>query len=287
MCVSTPFDPHEFDQLIEDSKDLQSDSMRAAREDLAETVELGRELRVKDELDPEEGEAYASARREIIRTGLFGAGALAAAGFGAALLGLESTPAFASAPTDVQILQSNASIEVLAVNTYKTALTLPYIGGSSANAVVKAFAETTMAQHEEHLKAFNAAAQALGGRPQNNADPALVPVVKAAVAKITGPEGVVALALELEQAAAETYVKGTGVLRSTSARKLTASVMGVEAQHASILLAVQALLKANAPQLIALPPNAAQLPAAAGSIGFPNAFFPDSNARPLAEGALS
>jgi len=280
------FDPRPLNELIEQSSDLQSDTMAQAHQGLAETVELGQELRSRGELDPYEAEAVAAERRSMLRTGLFGAGALAAAGFGAALFSLESTPAFASTPTDVQILQSNASIEVLAVNTYKTALTLPYIGGSSANGVIKAFAETTMAQHMQHLSAFNAAVKSLGGTPQNSADPALVPVVKAAVAKITGPEGVVALALELEQAAAETYVKATGVITSSSARTLTASVMGVEAQHASILLAVQALLKGNAPQLIALPPNAAALPAAAGSIGFPDAFFPTVNARPLMEGAV-
>jgi hypothetical protein len=64
--------------------------------------------------------------------------------------------------------------------------------------------------------------------------------------------------------------------------------MGVEAQHASVLLAVQALLNANAPQLITLAPgNVANLPAAAGSVGFPDAFFPTDQARPALEGALS
>ena len=40
--------------------------------------------------------------------------------------------------------------------TYKTALTLPYIGGSSANAVVAKFAKVTMGQHAQHADAFNA-----------------------------------------------------------------------------------------------------------------------------------
>jgi hypothetical protein len=98
---------------------------------------------------------------------------------------------------------------------------------------------------------------------------------------------VVALALELEQGAAETYVADVAALSDANAKKVTASIMGVEAQHASILLAVQALLAGNAAQLIALPPNAAALPAAAGSVGFPNAFFPTNQARPATEGALS
>ena len=68
----------------------------------------------------------------------------AAAGLGTALLALFDTPAFADSSTDIQILQTAASIEVLAVATYKTALTLPFIGGSSANGGVKAFATQTM-----------------------------------------------------------------------------------------------------------------------------------------------
>ena len=51
--------------------------------------------------------------------------------------------------------------------------------------------------------------------------------------------------------------------------------MGVEAQHVAILYAVQALVAAGAADLIALPPDAAKLPAAAGSVGFPDAFYPD------------
>ncbi len=63
--------------------------------------------------------------------------------------------------------------------------------------------------------------------------------------------------------------------------------MGVEAQHAAVLLAVQALLKGGAPQLISLAPGTvAQLPAAAGSVGFPNAFYPTSAAAPASQGAV-
>ena len=203
----------------------------------------------------------------------------------AALDAVAASPAFAASSPDVRILQTASSIEVLAVATYTTALTLPFIGGSSANPVVKAFAMTTMQQHQEHLAAFNAAVSRLGGKAQADPDPALAAVVQAAVPGLTGPAPVVALALELEQGAAETYVAATAALADANARKLTASVMGVEAQHASVLLAVQALLAGGAPQLIALPPDAASLPAAAGSVGFPNAFFPTDMARSATEGA--
>ena len=134
-------------------------------------------------------------------------------------------PPSASSSSDVQILQTAASIENLAVSTYKTALTLPYIGGSSANPVVTKFAQVTMGQHAQHADAFNAAVKSLGGKAQHKPDPAFVPVVKKAVAGLgsatpaQGALGVVALALELENIAAETYVKDTALAKSRRTRR--------------------------------------------------------------------
>ena len=105
---------------------------------------------------------------------------------------------------------------------------------------------------------------------------------------LQGALGVVGLALELENIAAETYVKDTTLVSSTSNKALFASIMGIEAQHVAVLLAVQALLKADAPQLISLsePATVEALPAAAGSVGFPNAFYPTSSAAPAKQGAV-
>ena len=84
-----------------------------------------------------------------------------------------------------------------------------------------------------------------------------------------------------------TYVKDTVLAKSTTNKALFASIMGIEAQHASVLLAVQALLQAGAPQLISLAPGtAAMLPAAAGSVGFPNAFYKTNQAAPASQGAV-
>ena len=114
----------------------------------------------------------------------------------------------------------------------------------------------------------------------------LLGVVEKAKPMLTTPGAVVDLALELEDGAAATYVVNTGNHKDANARSVTASIMGVEAQHSAILRAVKALLAANAAQLIALPPDAAALPAAAGSIGFPDGFFPTTGARPAKEGAV-
>ena len=187
---------------------------------------------------------------------------------------------------DIQTLQTAASIEVLAIATYDAALGLPFIGGSSANGVVKAFAMKTKDQHADHLQGFNAAATQLGGKAQNSPDPKYLPVVNAAKPMLKSPADVVALAITLEDVAAETYTKNVSEVSSSDLRQLFAGVAGVEAQHKAILLAVQALLKGGHPELIALPPNAAKLPAAAGSVGFPDTFFPTRAASPATEGAV-
>jgi hypothetical protein len=279
-------DEHALDALIEQSDDLHRDSMRATMEPLAELTELGREKRANQSVGLDEVSEFRARRGEILRDLPFGKGALAAVGFGAVLLALMETPAFADQASDVSMLQTAASIENLAIATYGVALTLPFIGGTSANGVVKAFVTKTRAQHMDHVAAFNAAVTQLGGKAQTQPDPVLLGVVNKAKPGLTGPGPVVALAIELETGAAQTYVANTGAVSDANARKVFASIMGVEAQHVAVLLAVQALVAGGAADLIALPPDAAKLPAAAGSVGFPDSFFKTDQARPATEGAV-
>ena len=268
---------------LEESQDLQSDAMRATREPLAALVEIGQERRARG-IDPDEVRQFHEDRRAGVLERL-GTGALAAGGFGAVLLALTATAANA-AGDDVQILQTAASLENLAVATYGVALTLPFIGGASANAVVKAFAMKTKGQHVEHAQAFNAAAQQLGGKAQTNPDPVLLGVVNQAKPTLTGPAEVVDLAIKLETGAAETYNANTAALSDKNARNVTASIMGVEAQHVAVLNAVKGVLVTGHPEFIALPPPLDKLPAAAGSFGFPDAFLKTDQARPADEGAV-
>jgi len=282
-------DPRALNELLEESQDLQADALRPTHEALDELVELNHSPNDEDHAS---NQAFHVEHQDRLRASLGATTLLGAAG-GAALVGLLASPAFASSSSDVQILQTANSIENLAISTYKTALTLPYIGGSAANPVVTKFCQVTMGQHMQHDDAFSAAVKQLGGKAQNASDPAFVPVVNKAVKSITaatpsaGALQVVALALELENIAAETYVKDTVLAKSTTNKALFASIMGIEAQHASVLLAVQALLQAGAPQLISLAPGtAAMLPAAAGSVGFPNAFYKTNQAAPAGQGAV-
>jgi hypothetical protein len=276
------YDERTLRQLTVESQDLQSDALKATRDGLDEFVAVSREQSTTDPaLRAADAEGHAFTSKAA-------AGALVAGGFGVAVATLlQSGVASAATNNDIPILQTAASIEVLAVATYTKALTLPYIGGSSANAVVKAFVTETRSQHSAHLAAFNAAVKSLGGKEQNNPDPKYDKVVAAAVPKLTTAADVVTLAKTLELVAAETYVNDCSTLSSTSARKVMASIMGVEAQHVAVLDAVGALLAAGAPQLIALSPtNVTKLPAAAGSVGIPYPFWPTSEASPASEGAV-
>jgi hypothetical protein len=280
-----PIDDLRLRDLLEQSHDIHSDAMRVTHDSLDELVELGHEDRRNGDVLVAT-DADVASRNATLLGGFPTTGMLAGAGLGTAMVALLASPAFADKTMDVQMLQTAASLENLAVATYGTALTLDFIGGASANGVVKAFAQMTMAQHADHAKAFNAAATRLGGKAQTDPDPALVQVVNNAVPGLTDAAKVVALALELENTATSTYVANVPNFSNKNGRSVTASIMGVEAQHAATLSAVGALLAAGAADLIALPPDAAALPAAAGSVGFPNAFIKTDMARPADEGAV-
>ena len=267
--MQNKIDEGRFRDLLEESDDLQAGAMRTARTGLDDYAEAARE-------------ACVSAGRDASRWGPVAA----AAGVAGGMMLLGSPSAWAAAADDVAALQTAASLENLAVLTYQTALTLPFVGGSSANPVVKAFATKTMGQHSEHAMAFNAAAQRLGGKPQTGSDPKYAEVVKAAVPKLKGPADVIGLAITLEDVAAQTYVKNVGLVTTAELRQLFASVAGVQSQHKAVLLAAQALVKANAPQLMALPPDLTKLPATAGSVGLPDTFYPTTMAAPVEEGAI-
>ncbi|GAA2999365.1 hypothetical protein GCM10020229_09640 [Kitasatospora albolonga] len=211
-------------------------------------------------------------------------GVLAGVAGAAALFG--SARAFAATATadDIMALQTAASLENLAVSVYQTAATLPFI--KDGNKTVAAFIAKTTEQHQAHAKAFNSAATQAGGKAQTGPDPKYKAVVDQTLPTIKGPADVVKLAITLEDVAAQTYTKNVAQVSNADLRKLFASVAPVEAQHRATLLAVQALLAGNAADLITIPVDPAKLPAAAGSVGFPDAFYPTKDASPISEGAV-
>ena len=278
-------DERALNGLIEESEDLQSDAMRQAKATLPELVDI-REDERDDESDPEDFERLRQSRRDVVsKLGISAGGGLLAGGLGAALVGILAAPASAQTKkVDVQILQTASSLEILAVATYGAALGLPFI--KDGNPVVVAFAETTRKQHNEHRKAFQAQTKALGGRKQKQANPKYAPVVEDMKPQLTDPLAVVKLAATLEQVATETYLADLAMFRSRKAKAVMASVMGVEGQHLATLRAVGALLEGGGAALIAIPTDVAALPAAAGSVAFPDAFQGTTMASPPQEGAL-
>ncbi|WP_327292660.1 ferritin-like domain-containing protein [Streptomyces sp. NBC_01198] len=253
-----------LEQLTEQSQDLNSDAVRITDEALEDFTEVARE--------------QTAARRRWWRGGTVAGAAGAAALFGS----LRATAATSS--DDVMALQTAASIENLAISVYRTAAALPFI--KNGNKTIVAFIAKTTAQHQAHASAFNSAATRAGGSAQNAPDPKYAAVVKQALPSIRTPADVVKLAITLEDVAAQTYTKNVGQVSSAELRKLFASVAPVEAQHRATLLAVQALLAGNMTGLIAIPTDVARLPAAAGSVGIPDAFYPTAGASPISEGAV-
>jgi len=255
-------------ELTDQSQDLNSDAVRITREALGEFTEQQREVRASRGRGP-----------GAMAAGLLGVGAL--------LFGAGRANAASASPdsNDIMALQTAASIENLAVSVYTTAAGLSFI--KSGNATVAAFITKTTAQHTAHAQAFNAAITQAGGKTQTGADPKYAAVVKAALPSIKAASDVVSLAITLEDVAAQTYTKYVSEVSATSLRTLFGSVAPVEAQHRSVLLAVQALLAGGDADLIAIPTNAAKLPSAAGSVGFPNSFYSTTSASPTSEGAVS
>ena len=199
------------------------------------------------------------------------------------------TSSAGSASMEVQAAQTAAALENLAVAVYKQAASLPFMAKipDPAGATMTAFVTKTIEQHTDHAGAFNAAAKKLGGKAQTEVDQVVMDkVVKPALPTLTDPLKVVKFAADLELVAAATYAVETAAVDDANLRKVFSSIMGVENQHRAVLLAVAAFLENDLADQVMIPPDIAKLPAAAGSVGFPDAFLPLDQARPASEGAV-
>ncbi|MBW3556836.1 MAG: ferritin-like domain-containing protein [Actinobacteria bacterium] len=271
-------------ELTERSQDLQTDALRDARAVRADLADL-RADRGDARPEPQQLQAYDVSRRGLLqRLGLTGGGfaarGFAATGIGAALVSILGRPAAADQALDVQILNTASSLENLAVATYEAALGLPFI--KNGNKTIVAFAQTTMKQHAEHGSAFNGQAKALGGKEQTQPNAKFLKVVEDAKPKLKSPLDVVQLAAALEEVASDTYLNNLTQFADAKAKGLMGSVMGVEVQHLATLKAVEALLMGGGESLIKIPTDLAELPAAAGSVGFKDGAFLKPTAETIA-----
>lgn len=269
-------DDRQLDELIVESQDLQVDALRQVKEIRAAMADLRGSGR-GEPVGVERARAFDVGRRRMLRTSGLSIGALGARGlvggaFGATLMAVVAGPAHAQEDPTVQILQTAASLENLAVSTYEAVLELDFFG---QNDTVVAFAMTTRDQHAEHALAFNALTETLGGEPQNEVNPVYDQVVQGALPSLTGYGAVVDLASQLEAVATQTYVSNVMALEDAGAKELMASIMGVEAQHLAILRAVGALVGADAGELVTIDPavDMSALPASFGSVAFTGPFL--------------
>ncbi len=179
------------------------------------------------------------------RRGMLAGGAAAVAAFAAACSsggttspGSTTTAAAAGASAgDLAVAKLAAGLEVLAVNTYKGALDAATGGKLGAvPPAVATFVQTAMAQHQEHLDAWNKVITGAGQPKVTEPDAKLKPTVDAAFAKVTDVVGAANLALMLEEIASDTYNKAIPTLQSKDAIKLAAQIQVVDQQHRAILL---------------------------------------------------
>jgi len=210
-------------------------------------------------------EPESAARRGLNRRGFLGtAGALGAAAFLAACGSddkKESTPTTSgggseetsttatekqttTAPPegggdDLKVGAFAASLEVLAVNTYKAALDAATAGDlGDVPPAVGEFAMTVMGHHQAALDAWNGVLTE-AGEPEVTDPPAdLEMTVNDAFGKVKDVGGVAELALMLEQIAAATYLAAIPTLTTEPAIALASSIQPIDMQHAAVLLFV-------------------------------------------------
>ena len=147
-------------------------------------------------IDEQEIRRYDASRRRLLEklglgTGALVAGGLLHSGIGSLLATVLAAPARADTPLDVQILQTASSLEVLAANTYATALTLPAVK-AGPRAVVE-FATRTMQRHNEHKLVFQSQTRMLGGKEQHQPNRLYAQVVQQEVPKLDAVADVVSV----------------------------------------------------------------------------------------------
>jgi len=139
-----------------------------------------------------------------------------------------------AAKSDITILRTASSLEVLAVDVYQKAIDSGLVKTAAIGDAAKLF----QAQHKEHAALFQGATKKLGGEEMKEANPVVLQSLQGPLAALKDENGVVQLALMLEQAAAATYQSTIGAFKDVSLNQAAMSVGGVEARHVAVLSSV-------------------------------------------------
>jgi Ferritin-like domain len=184
---------------------------------------------------------------------------------------------------NIQVLQTAASLENLAVLAYGSAARLAVI--RDGDPALAAFASRTRTQHAAHAKAFNAAVVRAGGSAQPDADPRYAVPVSRALRDLADAASAVTVLESLESINAQSFTRYAS-LAGPELRSMFVSVATVEAAHGAYLLAMLKLLQTGEAGLTGFPRAAADLPGTLGAACFPLAFYSTAQASAIDEGAV-
>jgi hypothetical protein len=146
-----------------------------------------------------------------------------------------TTNPMAGSDMDLTLLRTASSIEALAVAAYQAGID----SGLVTDSAVADAAVLFQSQHMDHGAALEAQTTSLGGEAYTEPNPYLKEnVVDPALAEVTDQLSVVRLALDLENAAAQTYTLAGGLLSTPTLRQIIMSIGGVEARHLAVLRGV-------------------------------------------------
>jgi hypothetical protein len=144
-----------------------------------------------------------------------------------------------SAASDLQTAMVAASLEVLAVGTYKAALDAATAGKlGTVPPAVATYVQTAMSEHQFALDSWNGVITGAGNAPVSAPPADLNATVQQMFGKVTDVTGAAELALLLEQVAADTYFVVGPTLTNDDAITLAGNLQIIDQQHQAILLYV-------------------------------------------------
>lgn len=175
-------------------------------------------------------------RRQLFRVGGLGvatAAILAACGKSSSGGASEATTTTTAGPTtaDLDILRTATSLELVAVDVYGKAIA----SGLVTTAAVSDAAKLFQSHHQDHADFLAGLTKRYGGTAYDKPNPVLAQQLQGEISQLKDENGVVTLALQLEQAAAASYVSYVGKYTSAALAQPTMSVGGIEARHVAVL----------------------------------------------------
>ena len=163
-----------------------------------------------------------------------GGSATTAASSATTAAGSATTMGGSAGTGDVAALRTASSLEELAVAVYQTAID----SGLVKTAAIADAAKLFQSQHKEHSGLFQSLTTKAGGEAYTMPNAVILKAIQPTIDALKDEMGVVALALELENVAAQTYQSNVATFMDPSLNAAIMSVGGVEARHAAALAGV-------------------------------------------------